>query len=82
MWVKTKEEAHRLLSFLRWYLQISRKLEIKNDWRIAKISTYPLRFCGFVIYPDHVRIRKNIKQNAQRAARKLDKKGVPDDIWK
>lgn len=82
MWVKTKEEAHRLLNFLRWYLQISRKLEIKNDWRIAKISTYPLRFCGFVIYPDHVRIRKNIKQNAQRAARKLDKKGVPDDIWK
>ena len=82
MWVKTKEEAHRLLSFLRWYLQISRKLEIKNDWRIAKVSTYPLRFCGFVIYSDHVRIRKNIKQNARRAARKLDKKGVPDDIWK
>ena len=82
MWVKTKEEAHELLNFLRWYLQISRKLEINNDWRIAKISTYPLRFCGFVIYSDHVRIRKNIKQNAQRAARKLDKTGVSDDIWK
>lgn len=31
MWVKTKEEAHKLLNFLRWYLQISRKLEIEND---------------------------------------------------
>ena len=82
IWAPTKKEAHQLLDHIRNYFNRFLKLTIKNNWQIAQIERQPLNFCGYVFYKDHTLLRKNIKQNMKKKARKLDKKGVSDKDWK
>jgi len=77
--VPTKEEAQRALAILKDLFKMIH-LTMKSNERIAPIS-YGIDFCGYVFYPTHTRLRKSIKEHAQRKARELDKAGVSDAEW-
>ena len=81
-WVKTKQEAHYWLNFIRAYFKKFLGLTIKENWQISRIEKQPLQFCGYTFYSDHTLLRKNIKLSAKKKARKLDKQGVSDKEWK
>ncbi len=64
-----KTTLHQLLHDIRLYLRDVLKLELKDNYRIAPVST-GIDFVGYIHYPDYTRVRKATKQ---RCARKLRK---------
>ena len=44
------------------------KLELNSNWQIFPVDARGLRFLGYVIYSDHVLLKKETKKRMQRAA--------------
>lgn len=61
-----KHDLHRYLHAIKQYMHDHLKLTVKNNYRI-----YPTRIginiVGYIVYPTHILLRKNIKQNFSRA---------------
>lgn len=65
----SKEEAHKAKDKLRMKLSEFR-LEIKNNARICPVNR-GISMVGYVFYPTHTRLRKNIRENMKRKARRV-----------
>lgn len=65
----SKEEAHKAKDKLRMKLSEFR-LEMKNNARICPVNK-GISMVGYVFYPTHTRLRKNIRENMKRKARRV-----------
>lgn len=63
--VPDKKFAHRVLDFIIDWAN-KNKLDVKNNWRIAPVCV-GINMCGYISYPTHIRLRKNIKQNMKKS---------------
>ena len=62
-----KPDLHRLLADIRDYLENRLNLAVKGNYQIFPVAIRGIDFGGYVIYPDHIRLRKTIKQAFARA---------------
>lgn len=49
-------------------------LEIKPNWQIYPIAKRPIQFLGYVIYTDHIMLKKSTKKRMQRKAKAIEKR--------
>jgi len=76
----SKQWLRRILGILRQELA-KIGMEIKGNWQIFPIEARGIRFLGYVIYPDHVLLKKATKKRMQRAAGHIsDRLDDPDYI--
>lgn len=64
-----KEFLHGIRSKVQEYLKINLKLTLKGNYRIAPLST-GLDFIGYIVRHSHILMRKSIKKNFARKAKK------------
>lgn len=57
------------------------KQKLKPNTRFAPIS-YGIHFCGFIYYPDKIKLKHQIKQNIYRTDKHLRKVNAPDEEYK
>ena len=74
----SKEEAHSALSKLADRLSIY-KLPLKNNARVSHVSK-GVSMVGYVFYPTHTRLRKNIRERMKRKAKSAA--NLDDKEWK
>lgn len=65
----SKEEAHKAKDKLRMKLS-EFMLEMKDNARICPVNR-GISMVGYVFYPTHTRLRKNIRENMKRKARRV-----------
>lgn len=65
----SKEEAHKAKDKLRIKLS-GLRLEMKNNARICPVNK-GISMVGYVFYPTHTRLRKNIRESMKRKARRV-----------
>lgn len=78
MFFNSKEEAHQAYLKLEEKL-LEIKLELKKNFRISPVSK-GISMIGYVFYPTHTRLRKNIRENMKKKARKVE--NLDDKEWK
>lgn len=78
MLFEDKGEAHKALDRLKGKLR-EYKLELKPNARIAPVSK-GIYMIGYVFYPTHTRLRKNIRERMRRKARKVGQ--LSGKAWK
>lgn len=64
-----KQYLHNIFNIIKCYLS-NMKLDIKNNYQIFNIESRGISFVGYVIYHNKTKLRKNIKQNLCRAAKR------------
>ena len=74
----SKEESHEAKDKMRMKLS-ELKLDMKNNTRISPVSN-GISMVGYVFYPTHTRLRKNIRENMKRKARRVSR--LKDKDWK
>lgn len=67
---ESKTELHSLLWEMNDYLRDKLKLQIKDNYQVFPVEARGIDFLGFVLRHKYVRMRKSIKQNFARAAKK------------
>lgn len=70
----SKKELHLYLDMIRAYLKNNLKLELKGNEQIFPVEKRGVDFVGYVIYKDHVLLRKSIKNNMKKKSREIMKK--------
>lgn len=73
-----KTFLHILVRVAKEVLKKDYDLEINRSWNVRPM-TDGLDVCGYVFYPDHIRVRKRIKEALQKKVRRLKKKGYDDN---
>ncbi len=69
----SKSWLHRIRMVLESELEAI-GLRLKEDWQIFPIDSRPIDFAGYLIYSDHILLRKNIKRRMQRKASRIQSK--------
>lgn len=57
---------HKLLTYIRIYLDTELKLTIKHNYQIFAVKDRGIDFVGYVFYHTYIRLRKTIKKNFAR----------------
>lgn len=71
-----KHHLHNLLSEIRNYLQQQLKLTVKENYQVFPVESRGIDFVGYVHYHTHTLIRKGIKKNFVKAAKRNNKKSL------
>lgn len=74
----SKEDLHRLKLEIDDYLMSNLKLKLKSNWQIFPVEDRGVDFVGYVVRKDYILLRKSIKQNMKKKAKKLNKKKTLD----
>lgn len=75
---RTKQELHKLLWEITWYLEENLKLQVKGNYQIFPIAKNdtspgrPLNMLGYLFYHEQTKVRPEIKKSCFR---KISKKG-------
>jgi hypothetical protein len=64
-----KKYLHQIKNYIEYYLNNILNLQLSN-WQIFLIKTRGIDFVGYVIYPTHIQLRKQIKQNFKNMLQK------------
>lgn len=65
----SKEDLHLIKNEIEYYLNKILDLKLSN-WQIFPIKIRGIDFVGYVIYPTHIKLRKQIKQNFKNMLQK------------
>jgi len=65
-----KEWLHAVLKRIQCYLLSELKLTVKSNYQVFPVAARGIDFVGYVFYHTHTRLRKRIKQNFARAAKR------------
>lgn len=71
-----KEDLHTLLVEITAYLESNLKLTVKKNHQVFPVDARGIDFLGFVFRSTHTRLRKRIKQNFARAAKRRNPQSI------
>lgn len=66
----SKEHLHAVLAFIKRYLNVNLKLEVKSNYQVFPVAKRGIDFVGYKFYHTHILLRKSIKKRFARAVKR------------